>query len=295
MFGIGDNNKLSNDNPVMLDGINQLTEEDSDSDIYATATAVATPAEGFSSSPMPVTPTNNSQATNQTSNASLVQDIQGGASTPTILNQTVDLNAPAPSPSTNSPVTVTPPIVNPVVVSQSGAAAIQNNQQPLKPFTMPAHPTNPAAAMPTDEPTTAPPIEESVDDMVPVVLPIVTPYNPSALESPAQPTTRLSNEQISTSNVVQSTTQTIVNHANQDHLAGMKQQALDHLETIVDHLDQTPEDTFKTTMMMIQANDNHALLDKALEAAKLIKDDKARAQAMLDIVNEINYFSQNSN
>ena len=45
-------------------------------------------------------------------------------------------------------------------------------------------------------------------------------------------------------------------------------------------------------MMMIQANDNHNLLEKALAAAKMIEDDKIRAQAMLDIVNEINYFSQ---
>jgi hypothetical protein len=81
---------------------------------------------------------------------------------------------------------------------------------------------------------------------------------------------------------------------DQDHLAGMKQEALEHLEPLVEHLDGTPEETFKTTMMMIQANDNHTLLEKALEAAKKIEDDKVRAQAMLDIVNEINYFSQNT-
>jgi hypothetical protein len=75
-------------------------------------------------------------------------------------------------------------------------------------------------------------------------------------------------------------------------LAGMKQQALDHLEPLVGHLDQSPEEAFKTTMMMIQANDNHTLLEKALEEAKKIEDDKARANAMLDIINEINYFSQ---
>jgi hypothetical protein len=45
-------------------------------------------------------------------------------------------------------------------------------------------------------------------------------------------------------------------------------------------------------MMMIQANDNHTLLEKALTAAKQIEDDKTRAQAMLDIINEINYFAQ---
>jgi hypothetical protein len=80
-----------------------------------------------------------------------------------------------------------------------------------------------------------------------------------------------------------------------EQLAGMKQQALDHLEPLVGHLDQSPEESFKTTMMMIQANDNHTLLEKALEEAKKIEDDKTRANAMLDIINEINYFSQTSN
>lgn len=80
-----------------------------------------------------------------------------------------------------------------------------------------------------------------------------------------------------------------------DKLAGMKQEAMSHLEPLVDHIDGSPEETFKTTMMMIQANDNHMLLDKALEAAKGISDDKARAEALLDIINEINYFSQAQN
>lgn len=79
-----------------------------------------------------------------------------------------------------------------------------------------------------------------------------------------------------------------------DHekLADMKQEALAHLEPLADHIEGTPEERFKTTMMMIQANDNHTLLDKALDAAKAIEDDKIRAQALLDIINEINYFSQ---
>jgi hypothetical protein len=81
---------------------------------------------------------------------------------------------------------------------------------------------------------------------------------------------------------------------NPDHLANLKSEALSHLEPLTEHLGGTPEEVFKTTMMMIQANDNHTLLEKALEAAKKIADDKERAQAMLDIINEINYFAQTS-
>jgi len=75
-------------------------------------------------------------------------------------------------------------------------------------------------------------------------------------------------------------------------LLDIKQQALQHLSPLVEHLDQAPEEKFKTTMMMIQASDDKSLVPAAFEAAKQIEDDKERAQALLDIINEINYFTQ---
>jgi hypothetical protein len=77
-----------------------------------------------------------------------------------------------------------------------------------------------------------------------------------------------------------------------DDLLDIKQNALQALTPLVDHLDQSPEERFRTTMMMIQASDNHALIKTAYDAAQQIKDEKERAQALLDIVNEINYFTQ---
>jgi len=75
-------------------------------------------------------------------------------------------------------------------------------------------------------------------------------------------------------------------------LLDLKQQALHNLQPLVSHLDQSPEEKFKTTMMLIQATDNSALVKEAYEAASQITDEKARAQALLDVVNEINYFTQ---
>jgi hypothetical protein len=75
-------------------------------------------------------------------------------------------------------------------------------------------------------------------------------------------------------------------------LLDLKNQALHELEPLVDHLDQTPEEKFKTTLMMIQASDNQSLIQQAFETAQRITDDKERAQALLDLVNEINYFTQ---
>ncbi|HJP96837.1 MAG TPA: hypothetical protein VJ843_05720 [Candidatus Saccharimonadales bacterium] len=77
-----------------------------------------------------------------------------------------------------------------------------------------------------------------------------------------------------------------------DDLLRIKQEALSELAPMVDHLDQKPEEKFRTTMMMIQATDNDKLIPAAYAAAKEIADDKVRAQAYLDIVNEINYFTQ---
>jgi hypothetical protein len=79
-----------------------------------------------------------------------------------------------------------------------------------------------------------------------------------------------------------------------DDLISIKQQALQQLSPLVGHLNQTPEERFKTTMMMIQASDDQSLIQTAYDAAKEIPDEKTKAQALLDVVNEINYFTQQS-
>ena len=75
-------------------------------------------------------------------------------------------------------------------------------------------------------------------------------------------------------------------------LMQLKQQALQSLAPLVDKLEQSPEEKFKTTMMMLQASDNADLVKDAYAAANEITDEKVRAHALLDVVNEINYFTQ---
>lgn len=77
-----------------------------------------------------------------------------------------------------------------------------------------------------------------------------------------------------------------------DDLLTLKQDALQQLSPLISHLDQTPEERFRTTMMMIQATDDSSKIKDAYDAAQAITDEKARAQALLDTVNEINYFTQ---
>lgn len=75
-------------------------------------------------------------------------------------------------------------------------------------------------------------------------------------------------------------------------LLTIKQEALRKLSPLLGQLDQTPEEKFRTFMMMIQASDNQNLVKDAYDAALQITDEKVKAQALLDVVNEINYFTQ---
>lgn len=81
--------------------------------------------------------------------------------------------------------------------------------------------------------------------------------------------------------------------ADQD-LMTIKQDALNALSPLVGQLDQTPDEKFRTTMMMIQASDDRTLVKQAYEAAQAITDEKTRAQALLDVINEINYFTSHT-
>jgi hypothetical protein len=78
-----------------------------------------------------------------------------------------------------------------------------------------------------------------------------------------------------------------------DDLLSIKKGALENLTPLLDHLDQSPEEKFRTTMMLIQASDDQSLVQSAYKAAQQISDEKEKAQALLDIVNEINYFTHN--
>jgi len=75
-------------------------------------------------------------------------------------------------------------------------------------------------------------------------------------------------------------------------LLEVKKSALQELSPLLDELDQTADEKLDILMMTIQATDDHSLLPQALETAKKIEDKKARAEAMLDIIQEINYFTK---
>ncbi len=197
-------------------------------------------------------------------------------------------DAPAATPSTatqsdqtqDSPFIATPaPQDDPVADQVEGSAPAVTNEHKVEP----AEGFSSSSLPPQDEPADSPinkPDEAEENQSTPAVNPPEIIGHDAVQSQPATDYTPAQAVEFAP--------------ADPQHLAGLKQQALEHLEPLSDHVDGTPEEIFKTTMMMIQANDNHTLLEKALEAAKNIEDDKVRAKAMLDVINEINYFSQNN-
>ena len=161
----------------------------------------------------------------------------------------------------------------------------QNQQTQATAAATPATAPAPPAAMVT-------PPADSTD--TPTDAPAVTPAAPAddapSSDAPtADPTPDLSSYNTTTLPSPDDTTGTDVNSGD---LATIKQQALQNLSPLLDQLDQTPEEKFRTTMMMLQASDDQSLIKSAYEAAQKITDEKVRAQALLDVVNEINYFTQ---
>jgi hypothetical protein len=132
--------------------------------------------------------------------------------------------------------------------------------------------------------------------------------NPSSSPDPAQPTVTPAFPQLTTTPpATDSPTETptsapapptittthadITNGNGSDDLLEMKKQALSQLSPLVDKLEQPAEERFKTLMMMVQASDDQSLLKQAYEVAQKIEDEKVRAEALLNVINEINYFT----
>lgn len=74
-------------------------------------------------------------------------------------------------------------------------------------------------------------------------------------------------------------------------LASVKQEALTELRPLIDKLDVEPEEKFNTYLLLIRSTDDKDLIAPAHEAAKAIVDEAKKAQALLDIIKEIDFLS----
>ena len=175
----------------------------------------------------------------------------------------------------------------------------------LPPIVLPNSPVAPIApppAIPAAEPTYPPiiPAHDSSDrpgsDQFSVPTPLATPSpapadvdsNTPSDDSPSTDST----DTVDTTNMSASAPLNPDAPAIDGPLADIKKSALDELRPLVDKLDVDPQEKFDTYLLLIRSTDDSSLVGPAHEAAKSISDEAKRAEALLEIVKEIDYLSR---
>lgn len=82
--------------------------------------------------------------------------------------------------------------------------------------------------------------------------------------------------------------------ANYNDLSNIKQQAIVELRPLVDRLNLAPEDKFDIMLLLIRTTDDSSLIPLAHAEAMRMTDEVRRAQALLDIIKEIDFFGRNA-
>ncbi len=75
-------------------------------------------------------------------------------------------------------------------------------------------------------------------------------------------------------------------------LDGIKSQALNELRPLIDRVDLPAEERFDAYLMLLRSTDDSTLVGPAHAAAQGISDEKRKAEALLEIIKEIDYLSR---
>ncbi len=75
-------------------------------------------------------------------------------------------------------------------------------------------------------------------------------------------------------------------------LSNIKADALNALRPLIGKVDLPAEEKFDTYLMLIRSTDDASLIEPAHAAAQSIADEKRKAEALLDIIKEIDYLSR---
>lgn len=134
--------------------------------------------------------------------------------------------------------------------------------------------------------------EETNATASPVINPATISPDPVATDQSDEPATDITKptapEPVTPTPVVSAPTPTA---AADPALDTIKQTALNELRPLVDKLDVSPEEKFDTYLLLLRSTDDKTLIAPAHDAAIAIVDEARRAQALLDIIKEIDYFS----
>ena len=134
--------------------------------------------------------------------------------------------------------------------------------------------------------------EETNATASPVINPATISPDPVATDQSDEPATDITKpaapEPVTPTPVVSAPTPTATADPALDTI---KQTALNELRPLVDKLDVSPEEKFDTYLLLLRSTDDKTLIAPAHDAAVAIVDEARRAQALLDIIKEIDYFS----
>jgi hypothetical protein len=127
----------------------------------------------------------------------------------------------------------------------------------------------------TGVPTAPPVVPNPVPDPVPAPAPVADDVQPVEYSTPPA--------SIDHSNDVAS--------AGSDVIEQIKISALQQLRPLMQHIELSPEEKFEKYLMMLRASDDVSLIEPTYQAAQQITSEKLKAQALLDVINEINYLT----
>ena len=82
--------------------------------------------------------------------------------------------------------------------------------------------------------------------------------------------------------------------AHNSDLESIKKDALGQLRPLIDKVELPPEEKFDTYLMLIRSTDDSTLIAPAHQIAQSITDETRRAEALLDIIKEIDYLSRST-
>lgn len=72
------------------------------------------------------------------------------------------------------------------------------------------------------------------------------------------------------------------------NLGALRQDALHELSPLIGYLDQTPDEKYATAKMVYEETKDQNILSAVYEAAKNLPDEKAKAEAIYDVISKIN-------
>lgn len=154
---------------------------------------------------------------------------------------------------------------------QTGAPA---NQAVNQPAAQPTKPTPAAPAKPAGKSAPAQPADPILTDV------LAQPAKPAKTKSEPTPATPPSANPLG-------------HNVDSGALGDIRLQVISELRPLVNRLDfLAPADKFDTLLLLIRTIDDSSLIPMAHQAAMAIPDEVKRAQALLDILKEIDFFTQ---